>query len=242
MAVRTLGRFAAFVGLTLTLAALVPASPTAAHVPRPAATHVTFRSADGITLRGHLWAGGSTAVVFSHMYGTTESIWFDLAGVLAAQGYTVLTFDFRGAGRSSGRLVIARVYRDTLAAVQFIRTRRPQRIVLVGASMGGTASIVAAGQTKVDGLIVIASGMRFRGLDVRPYLGMLRMPKLFIVGSRDAPFHQSVRMMYDLTLRPKQLLVVPTALHGTYMFQIRRHREAIYAAITGSLRGIAAGK
>lgn len=229
-------RLAAVAGLILMLAAAAAAQA------RPEPTHVTFRSADGVTLRGHLWAGGPTAVVFSHMYGTTELIWFDLAGVLAAQGYTVLTFDFRGVGRSSGRLVIAQVYRDTLAAMQFIRARGPQRIVLAGASMGGTASIVAAGHTKVDGLVVIASGMRFQGLDVRPHLGTLRMPKLFVVGSRDAPFNQSVRTMYDLTLEPKRLLVVPTALHGTYMFQVARHRAAIYAAITESLRQIAAGK
>lgn len=230
-------RLAAVSGLILSLAAFA-----AAGTARPEPAHVTFRSADGVTLRGHLWAGGPTAVVFSHMYGTTESIWFDLAGVLAAQGYTVLTFDFRGVGRSSGRLVIAQVYRDTLAAAQFIRARGPQRIILAGASMGGTASIVAAGHTKVDGLIVIASGLRFRGLDVRPQLGALRMPKLFIVGSQDAPFNQSVRTMYDLAPQPKRVLVVPTALHGTYMFQVARHRQAIYAAITESLRQIAAGK
>lgn len=228
-------RLAAIVGLVL-----VVTSSTAAGAPRPAPVHVTFQSADGVTLRGHLWPGGPTGVVFSHMFGTTETIWFDLARVLAAQGYTVLTFDFRGVGRSGGRLVIAQTYRDTLAAVQFIRTRRVQRVILAGASMGGTASIIAAGQTPVDGLVVIASGMRFRGLDVRPYLGKLRMSKLFIVGTRDAPFNQSVRTMYDLTPQPKQLVLIPTALHGTYMFQVPRHREAVYAAISGSLRRIAA--
>lgn len=237
MAVRRLGLCAAVAVFALALA-----SSAAADATRLAATHVTFRSADGVTLRGHLWAGGPTAIVFSHMYGTTQAIWFDLAGRLASQGYTVLTFDFRGAGSSSGRLVIGHVYRDTVAAVQFLRTRHPQKIVLVGASMGGTASIVAAGHTKVDGLIVIASGMRFRGLDVRPHLGELRMPKLFVVGSRDAPFNQSVQTMYNLTPQPKHLLVVPTALHGTNMFRVARHRDAIYAAVFQHLRRAAAGK
>ena len=214
----------------------LPATPAPA---APSPVHVSFRSSDGITLRGHLWPGGSTAVVFSHMYGTTQSIWYDLAGRLAAQGHTVLTFDFRGVGTSSGRLVIANVYRDTLAAVKFIRTRNPRKIVVMGASMGGTSSIIAAGQTKVDGLVVIASGMMFEGLNVPPHLPNLRMPKLFIVGSRDAPFYNSVKTMYARTPQPKQLIVIPTGLHGTYMFRNTRHRDTIYQAIFTFLRTIA---
>jgi len=193
----------------------------------PAPRAVTFRTADGVTLRGRLWPGGSTAVVFSHMFGTTQSIWYDLAGRLAAQGYTALTFDFRGVGDSSGRLVIRYVHRDTQAAATFVRGRQARKVVLIGASMGGTSSIVAAGHAPVDGLVVIASGMVFQGLDVRPHLPDLRMPKLFIAGSRDAPFNESAQTMYARTPQPKQLLLIPTARHGTYMFYSARHRDRI---------------
>jgi pimeloyl-ACP methyl ester carboxylesterase len=102
--------------------------------------------------------------------------------------------------------------------------------VLVGASMGGTSSLVVAGQTPVDGVVAIASGMTFQGLDVRPYLPNLRMPKLFIVGSGDAPFNQSARTMHARTPDPKRLLEIPTAVHGTYMFQTK-HKAAIYRGI-----------
>lgn len=235
MALRRAGlRAAAALVLVLTAAAVPPSAPAAAADP----IHVAFRASDGVTLRGHLWPGGPTAVVFSHMYGTTQAVWYDLARRLVAQGYTVLTFDFRGVGRSSGRLVIAHVYRDTLAAVRYIRGRNPRRVVLAGASMGGTASLVAAGHTPVEGLIVIASGMVFQGLDVRPHLPDLRMPKLFIVGARDAPFSTSVRTMHGRTPPPKQLLTIPTALHGTYMFRHAQHRQTIYEAIFTFLRGL----
>ncbi|MDQ7842616.1 MAG: alpha/beta fold hydrolase [Armatimonadota bacterium] len=220
-------------GLLAVLAPLLWAA-TAPAAPAPQA--VTFRSRDGITLRGRLWSGGSTAVVFSHMFGTTQSIWFDLADYLAGQGYTVLTFDFRGVGSSSGRLVIRNVYRDTMAAAAFVRSDRPRRVVLIGASMGGTASIVAAAHEPVDGLVVIASGTRFQGLDARPHLGQLRMPKLFIAGSRDLPFNTSARVMFERTPPPKQLMLVPTALHGTYMLRSARHREQIYRTISTFLR------
>jgi pimeloyl-ACP methyl ester carboxylesterase len=164
------------------------------------------------------------------MLGTDQSTWADFAGHLAARGYTVLTFDFRGVGESSGRFVIRHVSRDTLGAVRFIRRRDPAKVVLVGASMGGTSSLVVAGQTPVDGVVAIASGMTFQGLDVRPYLPNLRMPKLFIVGSGDAPFNQSARTMHARTPDPKRLLEIPTAVHGTYMFQTK-HKAAIYRGI-----------
>lgn len=204
---------------------IAPAAPAA-----PPYSRVSFASTDGVTLRGRLWARGKTAVVLSHMLGTDQSIWFDLAGRLAAQGYTVLTFDFRGIGVSSGRFVIRRVSRDTLGAVRFIRERKPAKVVLIGASMGGTSSLVAAGETPVDGVVVIASGMTFQGLDARPYLPRLAMPKLFIVGSRDAPFNESAKTMYARTPPPKQLLVLPTAVHGTYMFRTK-HKATIYRGI-----------
>jgi pimeloyl-ACP methyl ester carboxylesterase len=108
----------------------------------------------------------------------------------------------------------------------------------MGASMGGTSSIIAAGQTKVDGLVVIASGMVFRGLNVHSHLPNLHMRKLFIVGSRDVPFNNSVETMYARTPQPKQLIVIPTGLHGTYMFRNAQHRNAIHQAIFTFLRTV----
>ncbi len=205
--------------LTLALGSLVDAHPIGSQ------GQVTFRTSDGVTLRGWLWGDGGTAVVLSHMYGTNQSIWYDLARTLAAQGFMALTYDFRGVGMSGGRLVISRVDRDVLAAVRFFRAREPRKLFLVGASMGGTASLVAAGQTPVDGLIIIASGMSFQGLDVRPYLPSLQAPILFIVGSRDHPFAGSARAMHRLTPSPKELKVVPTNAHGTDMFRTQHRAE-----------------
>src|SRR5574341_707994 len=140
-------------GVTV-LVGSVPAVPAAS--PH---SHVAFPATDGVTLRGRFWARGKTVVVLAHMLGTDQSSWGDLAGHLAARGYTVLTFDFRGVGESSGRFVIGHLARDTLGAVRFVRRRDPTKIVLIGASMGGTAALMAAGETPVDGVVAIASGM-----------------------------------------------------------------------------------
>lgn len=219
--------------LLLVAAATTSGSPLSAH-PAGSRGAVSFRTSDGVRLRGWLWGSGQNAVVLSHMFGTNQSVWYELARKLSAQGFTALTYDFRGVGTSGGRLVIARVDRDVLSAVRFMRARHPRRLFLIGASMGGTASIVAAGQHRVDGVVVMASGTRFQGLDARPYLGTLRAPKLFIVGRGDAPFNESARTMYASTPLPKQLKVFPTNAHGTYMFKTR-HGPAIEQAIMAFL-------
>lgn len=221
--------------LALLVAAAIVLTPPAFAHPTGSRAAVSFRTSDGVRLRGWLWGSGQNAVVLSHMFGTDQSIWYGLARKLAAEGFTALTYDFRGVGTSGGRLVIARVDRDVLSAIKLIRARHPRRLFLIGASMGGTASLVAAGQHRVDGVVVMASGTRFQGLDARPYLETIRAPKLFIVGRGDAPFNESARTMYARTPLPKQLRVIPTNAHGTHMFKTQ-HGPAIEQAILSFLK------
>ncbi|MGH2454177.1 MAG: alpha/beta hydrolase [bacterium] len=207
----------------LAACALVLATP-----PPPAAAHtaITFRTEDGVTIRGYQFGSGRAVVIFSHMFGTDQRIWFPLAEDLARRGYTAITYDYRGIGRSAGRFVIAQTYRDALAAIVHATRGGPRPVILIGASMGGTVSLKAAALRQaagrpVQGVLVMASGTMFRGLDVRPHLSSLRAPRLFIAGARDHPFADSVRRMHALGPAPKSLHLYPTGAHGTYLFATR---------------------
>ena len=122
---------------------------------------VTFESRDGVTLEGRLFGDGSTGVVLSHMQPADQRSWFAFANRLADQGYLVLTYDFRGycpggeGGCSQGELQIPAIWQDVLGAMDFIRSQGATTVALVGASMGGTASLVAAGQEGTDVAVVI---------------------------------------------------------------------------------------
>src|SRR3989304_3303489 len=195
--------------LLLLAAALLtaPVPPARAH------TAISFRTGDGVTIRGYQFGSGRAVVIFSHMYGTDQRIWFSLAEELARRGYTAITYDYRGIGQSGGKFVIAATYRDALAAIAHATRSGRRPVILIGASMGGTASLKAAALRPVHGVVVIASGMRFQGLDVRPYLPTLRTPKLFVAGTGDQPFADSVRTMHAQTPPPKMLRLYPTAAH-----------------------------
>jgi pimeloyl-ACP methyl ester carboxylesterase len=218
------------------MVALLVALPT----PVAAQEAISFRTKDGITLRGRTFGSGRTVVVFSHMYGTDQRIWFPLAGEMARRGYTAITYDYRGIGRSGGRFVVAQTYRDALGAIAFATRRGPRPVILIGASMGGTVSLKAAALRQaagrpVQGVVVIASGTRFRGLDVRRVIPILRAPKLFIAGKQDQPFADSVRRMYALSRPPKTLRLYPSAAHGTHLLDTR-HGPAIRGEILAFVR------
>jgi len=217
--------------------ALTPPALLAGGLVTPAAAHtpITFRTSDGVLIRGYQFGNGRTVVILSHMYGTTQRIWFPLAEELARRGYTAITYDYRGIGGSGGKFVIAQTYRDALAAVAYATRGGRRPVILIGASMGGTVSLKAAALRRVEGVVVIASGTQFRGLDVRPHLATLHTPKLFVAGSGDHPFAESVRRMHARTPQPKALRLYPSNAHGTYLFATR-YGTAIQAEILAFVR------
>ncbi len=153
--------------LALALGVGILISACAEEVGRPvtSAPGASFAASDGAELRGHVFGSGDRWVILSHMFPDDQTDWYPFAGQLSARGYHVLTFDFRGYGESQGDKQIDRIDRDLSAALAFVRQQRPRRVVLLGASMGATASIIVAAREPVDGLIALSAPTAFRGLD-----------------------------------------------------------------------------
>lgn len=118
---------------------------------------IIFPSTDGLSLVG--WfifprgeQGNGAAIILCHGYGGTRSEMLPVAAILARHGYSALLFDFRGHGESEGDLVTFGYHevQDVQGAVGYLHTRpevKPDRIGLLGQSMGGATAIRAAAQT-----------------------------------------------------------------------------------------------
>ena len=158
-------RVPAAVGLLLTTYAVVFAlgvAVAATNVPRTAVgtetpgdrgltyRDVTCTTADGVRLSGWYVPSGNGAVVVAlHGAGTTRSSVLAHAVVLARHGYGVLLFDARGHGRSGGRAMDFGWYGDVdvTAATDFVTAQPgvdPERIAVLGLSMGGEEALGAA--------------------------------------------------------------------------------------------------
>jgi pimeloyl-ACP methyl ester carboxylesterase len=186
---------------------------------------VTFESRDGVVLEGRLFGDGSTAVVLSHMRPDDQRSWFAFANRLANQGYLVLTYDFRGycpggdGGCSQGDLQVSAIWQDVLGAMDFVRSEGATSVALVGASMGGTASLVAAGQQGSDPEVVVtlSAAASIEGLNVdAALLQRVAANKLFIAGVGDAAGAASAEQLYEIAPPPKgPPEIVPADDHGT---------------------------
>jgi pimeloyl-ACP methyl ester carboxylesterase len=193
---------------------------------------------DGV-IEGRLWGDGQTGVVLAHgmSRGTGQSDWFPFAPMLAGEGYGVLTFNFRGfcpgkeAGCSGGDVDVAENWRDIASAVDFLEEEGSQTVFVVGASMGGIASLTATSMPGVDvaGVISLSSPQwpsRYYGedpsTDITPaVLGRIEEPKLFVAGEDDVMdgvrFAVEARSMYQAAGQPKELALLPTDLHSSFM-------------------------
>jgi pimeloyl-ACP methyl ester carboxylesterase len=195
---------------------------------------VRFRTADGARLLGVAIGNGRVGVVLSHQLGSDFCEWVPYAKQLSRQGYRVLAFSFRGSGSSdAGKASPARLDRDVVAAAGELRRLGARRVVIVGASMGGTASLVAAPALRpAPKLVVSLSGPSyFGGLDASKAVPRFRGPVLFSAGADDDGFPSDARGLYRASASPaKRLLIVAGADHGsalvTYHPRVRNVLQA----------------
>ena len=185
--------------------------------PGGGATQVSFNTEDGIQLSGHLFGSGDVGVVLSHMKPADQESWWPFARVLKDRGYQALAYDFRGYRDSEGEVDIDNIDRDVQAALDLIKSKGVSKVFLIGACMGGTASLKVASREEVAGVITLSAPFAIEGLDAREDVKTLSAPKLFIA-ARDDGFHaRSVDLFDQTSPEPKERQIVDGGAHGTDM-------------------------
>ena len=188
----------------------------------PSPREVSFDTEDGITLGGTLIGLGDTAIIFSHMFPSDQTSWHPLAQLAADEGYLALAYDYRGYGASGGEVDIAAIERDVGAAYDFLRQRGAQRIVLIGASIGGSASIkfAASGPQGVVGLVVVSGPQEFQGLQVSSSdLAALALPSLWLSARNDTLTPQFEDMFNAAGGPDKSIWIFESSgTRGTFIF------------------------
>ena len=203
---------------------------TSAGQPVSAGTVVTFTADDGVALSGRLFGrqnNGAVGVVLAHMYPADQTSWYDYARRLADEGYVALTFDFRGYGESGGSRQIDQIDRDVEAAADEMRAQGVTRVVLVGASMGGTAALMVAARQPVLGVITLSAPVEFKGLSAKDAVTKVMASKLFIGAEGDAG-GPAARALGAMAPEPKEVAVFPGSDHGTDLLR-GDQRDAVLA-------------
>src|SRR5262245_18934516 len=154
------------------------------------------------------------------MRPSDQTAWFPYATTLADTGnYTVLTFDFRGYGESTGEKEFDRLDTDLEASLDYMHADLGiEKVFLVGASMGGTASLLVAERDPVAGVVSISSPATFQEIDAVAGVNKIHAPKLFIASEDDTPARLSLEELRPVAVAPKDQALFAGDAHGTDLF------------------------
>ncbi|MBI2619775.1 MAG: alpha/beta hydrolase [Ignavibacteriales bacterium] len=211
-----------------------------------------FTTDDGVKL--HAWSlrSDSAAPTVIHFHGNAGNLSHrgEILRRLHASGFNVFIFDYRGYGKSEGSPDEEGVYKDGLAAFDYVSGLSGidrSSIVLFGTSLGGAVAVEVAARKKPVALILEStfSSARDVAAAAYPYLPArwllrtkfdseskirsLTIPLLFIHGTDDSiiPFELG-RKLYEAANEPKEFYTVEGADHNNvFLIGGREHQRRI---------------
>jgi fermentation-respiration switch protein FrsA (DUF1100 family) len=220
---------------------------------------VYFTTIDGVKLHGW-FVPGESEVTWLWFHGNAGNIShrLDNLNILQARlGVSVFLFDYRGYGRSEGRVSEKGTYRDAEAALAYLESRPDvdhEKIVFFGRSLGCAVAVDLASRHPPYALILESpftsiSDMAKRVVPLLPIGTLLRTkynslskisgisaPLLVLHGDRDevVPI-ESGQQLYQAANEPKKFYTIPDAGHNdTYIVG----GEEYFAALRQFLAGL----
>ncbi|GAA5059648.1 alpha/beta hydrolase [Nocardia callitridis] len=200
-------------------------------------TELSIDTDDGETLHGW-WVRAPRSIghiLFTHGNGGNIGDRIVLYALLTKAGFDVLTFDYRGYGRSTGRPSEHGTYRDARAARRALLDQQgvdPDRVLYLGKSLGGGVALELAQEYPPAGLMLMSTftGIRDAARSIYPFLPAPLVPNAYPSERRIRALHVPVLIMHGdqddlLPLRhaqrlfaaanePKRLVVFPGATHN----------------------------
>lgn len=215
------------------------------YVPEPSSVEpVVFTAKDGTQLQG--WfipsSQGPTehavaTVIHAHGNAGNMSAHWPLVSWLPERNFNLFMFDYRGFGHSQGRPSQEGLQDDTQSAIEYVRHRSdvdPNKLVLLGQSLGGNNILAAIGHSDRVGIRAVILDSTFSSYSaianqMLPGSGFLLddsysadrfiasvspIPLLIIHGQQDhvIPWEHS-ETLFALAGEPKQKIIIPDGDH-----------------------------
>lgn len=186
----------------------------------PRAEEISLSTPDGARLHGwFLAAAAQPAPLIIYFGGNAEEISWQLTRAADYPGYALLLMNYRGYGGSTGAPSQDALFADALQLYDNFARRAdvdPQRIVLVGRSLGSGIAVHLAARRKVAGIVLLTPYDSLRAVAAHHYrllpvslllrhpfdsLGQvdnISVPALFIAAAQDRIVPKGhARALYD---------------------------------------------
>jgi hypothetical protein len=212
---------------------------------------VSLMTKDGVVINGWFIPAENEkgVVLFCHGNAGNLSDRLDSIGTFNDLGESVLIFDYRGYGRSSGKISEKGTYLDAEAAWDYlIRTRHKSSkdIVIFGRSLGGAIAAETALRKGPAGLILESTFMSVPAIARKYYpwlpvglitkyrygtldkIGLIRCPKLIIHSKTDEiiPFEHAIKL-YEKAAPHKEFLEIKGGHNEGFMLSGVTYREGL---------------
>ncbi|WP_405937701.1 hypothetical protein OG338_14280 [Streptomyces sp. NBC_00726] len=187
---------------------------------------ITFPVGDGSETGAYAPRGGSGAgIVLAHQSDGTACQWKDKADELSKAGYRVLAVN------SNGQEVA-----EVIGAAAYLRDKGAKKLLLMGASKGGTAVLAAAPrlEPRPDAVVALSAPTRYAGMNALRAVPELTSPVLYMVADLDGDFGSGVREMNEKSTKSPDhelVYVQDESAHGVALL----HDDARWAKVRGFL-------
>ncbi|NIR47512.1 alpha/beta hydrolase [candidate division KSB1 bacterium] len=202
-----------------------------------------FTTADGVRLHGWLLTNENAVATLLWCHGNAGNIAgrLDNLAKLKALPVNVFLFDYRGYGKSEGQPNEKGVYRDAVAAYDYLVSRPnidPDTIIPFGRSLGGAVAVDLATKRACAGLILESTFTTAKDMAKSAFgpipvhwfiktefnsiekIGQIRVPLLVLHGTEDTtvPFKLG-RQLFEAANNPKEFYEIQGADHNNTYFR-----------------------
>jgi pimeloyl-ACP methyl ester carboxylesterase len=215
-----------------------------------APTSTQWLAADGAWFHTGIVGDSSqtTVAVFVHQSDTGFCGWYPYAQYLAKHGVRSVMLNLCGYGATlcpPDALVLRSGAHAVLAAARWARAQGATRVVAVGASMGGTTTVLAASEDskhQLDAVADLSGPIRYLDADTSTAASSIAIPSFFAV----APADQVVSITELQTLAaeihsPEPIVHLDGAGHGWELLHDAGHRGSSFDALADELAAFIAG-
>ena len=180
---------------------------------------VWFTSSDSVSLHGWLISPPASRHILLFCHGNAGNISHRLDNVrlLHKRGISVFIFDYRGYGRSHGRISEKGFYLDSEAAHDVVREwaeKHRAKLIIFGRSLEAKFTNMAA-MARAHYPLPFADRLLKHRLNAVGEIHQVRVPILFFHGDNDriVPLRLG-RELYETAPNPKEFVVIPGAGHN----------------------------
>jgi pimeloyl-ACP methyl ester carboxylesterase len=170
-----------------------------------------FPGGNGHLVEAYTTGSGPVGVVLAHQRDADLCEWSGIWPDFAAKGYMVMAITMGGA-----------IDTDVAKAAEQLRARGATQIVLVGASMGGTAALAAAGEVTppVQAVVSLSGPADFGPADAFAAVKKFQVPVAYFAGEQDVEYATNAQSLYDATTEKDKTLHIlkGDASHGVELW------------------------